>query len=530
MTVAMKTTSMIRDLRLIEGLRGVLIPLSVLAVTGAQGAAAAQEGQSFPQPTVKPIDPPRIDPSAKFIDHGSNEEFRKQFRIGLVIPQTFSLEDQLATYQKLPVDTQRPMLELGRELFREGPLQRERNLLGDMNPTMWHLMFYGDWRTAAGVSDLGNAEVARLATRLNLDIDFQMTATERIHALVRPFEDGKNLTSWDFTGEAGGDDGRDNDFNLDVDLDAIFFEGDMGPILQGLTGRRNSLDLPFTFGKIPLLFQNGVWLEDAFVGAAATMPALNSPRFDISNMDLTVFAGVDDVSNGSIKNEGVNLEGGTKMVGAAAFIETRSGYAEAGWGYAVNTGGGPDADTHNLSAAWTKRYFDFVSNSTRVIVNFGVDSTNGILLLSENSFRTRQPYTLLPYVNLFAGVGEPQSLARDAGAGGVLKNTGINFEADALTLFPRLDDTGHDKVGGAIGLEYLPNLFSAKHRSQIVLELAALHSNKQTGGDLGDQVGLGVRYQIAIATSWILRADVMTAYVEDGADISGIRFEVRKKW
>ncbi len=484
--------------------------------------------QGYPLPGVKPSTPPKFDPNAKAIEVPP-ENFRAQFRPGLQIPHSFSLEDQLETYRKSPVDTQRPMLELGRELFREGPLKTYPNWMGEKNPIAPHLMVYGDWRTAAGVSDNGSNETARLATRLNLDIDAQITATERIHAFVRPFEDKNNITNVDFTDQVGGDDGGDDHIGFDLFLDTIFFEGDVGPITQGITGEHNSLDLPFAVGRIPLLFQNGVWMEDAFVGGAVTIPAMNSPKFDISNMDVTFFAGIDDVSSRSIKNEGISTEGGTNLIGANSFIEMHSGYAEVGFGFASNDGAG-GTDTLNVSAAWTKRYWDWLSNSLRVILNGGENTNGGALFLAENSFRTRQPYTLLPYLNMFLGLGDPESLARDAGAGGVLKNTGINFEADALTLFPRLDDTGHDRVGAAFGVEYLPSLFTAEHRQQIVLEVAALHSYDDTNGDLGDEVGVGARYQIAIATSWILRCDVMAGYVENGDDISGIRFEVRKKW
>ena len=53
-------------------------------------------------------------------------------------------------------------------------------------------------------------------------------------------------------------------------------------MIAGWTDRYQSFDLPITFGKIPLLFQNGVWLEDAFTGLAFSIPARNSPLFDIA--------------------------------------------------------------------------------------------------------------------------------------------------------------------------------------------------------------------------------------------------------
>ena len=61
-------------------------------------------------------------------------------------------------------------------------------------------------------------------------------------------------------------------------------------------------------------------------------------------------------------------------------------------------------------------------------------------------------------LNAWVGIDRPQSLARAAGAGDILKNTGINFETDGLTGFPKLDDTGRDTFGAVLGIEYLSDL------------------------------------------------------------------------
>ena len=75
-------------------------------------------------------------------------------------------------------------------------------------------------------------------------------------------------------------------------------------------------------------------------------------------------------------------------------------------------------------AGFTRRYGGWLSNSVRVIHNFGQDpdpgqpqTADGTLLLLENSLITRLPLTLVPYLNLFVGLDRPQSVARDAGAG-----------------------------------------------------------------------------------------------------------------
>ncbi|MCC7012481.1 MAG: hypothetical protein IT454_07975 [Planctomycetes bacterium] len=515
--------------------------LSVVGIGCVAGSAAAQKPVQVkpvaPQPEVKHHEPPRVDGGATVVEV---PDFRGQFGPDRQPQGGFSLQDQLETYRKAPVATQEPFYLWGREMYASGPLREYPNVFGNMNPTQPHLMVYGDARTAVGFSDNGDIERAPLATRLNVDFDLKLTATERVHAFVRPFDKNGRIMSADI----GGEDGNEDEFVLDGNLDTLFFEGDIGPIVQGASGRPNNLDLPIAFGKMPLLFQNGVWLEDAFTGVATTIQAKNSGVLDIANADFTFFAGFDDVSSAAVKDAKLRggqtpSEGGTKIVGVAGFVETREGYAEFGLGITqaeeVNGAAEDDADYLNVTAAWTKRYWHWLSNSVRVISNVGQDlegseTADGVLLLVENSFGTKQPYTLIPYFNLFVGMNSPQSLARAADAGGVLKNTGINFETDGLTGHPKLDDTGHDAWGAALGVEYLPNLFTAAHRQQIVLELAGLHPFGDDATAQGDEFAFGARYQFVIDNSWILRADAMLGWREEDDELAGFRVEIRKKF
>ena len=136
---------------------------------------------------------------------------------------------------------------------------------------------------------------------------------------------------------------------------------------------------------------------------------------------------------------------------------------------------------------------------------------------------------LIPYLNAWVGIDRPQSLARAAGAGGILKNTGINFETDGLTGFPILDDTGRDTYGAALGIEYLFDL-----HQQIVVEVATLQDiggNNEAGRPAkGDQYGFGIRYQLPLTRAWIARVDAMYGLRESDDDIAGIRFEIRREF
>ena len=462
-----------------------------------------------------------MDPLARLVPNARQESFSAD----PVYPTKYDPEAQLAIYgAKHANPTARPLIEAGRELYGPGEFQPGINLFGAKNLVFPQLLLYGDGRTAVAYNDNGKIEKGVLATRLNLDLDFKITATERIHLFVTPLNRGPLFTRVEFAGDK-----KHSGVEVDLQPQALFFEGDLARIAAGLTGRENIFDIPITFGLIPLLFQNGVWLQDAFTGLAVTIPARNSPHLGISNMDITFFAGFDQVTSGAIPNDH-----SSNIYGIATFLEAARGYFEFDYGYTDGRGQFSDLNYHNLSAAFTRRYFDTVSNSVRVIYNFGQEperghrrTADGVLLLIENSLISPLPVTLVPYLNLFAGFNKPQSLARAGAAGGVLLNTGILFESDNLTGFPTMDATGHNTYGGSLGLEYLFDL-----HQQIVVEVSALNTfgDQKDRTAKGAEVGVGVRYQLPLNNAWIFRADAMAAARQHDDDLFGVRMELRRKF
>ena len=445
--------------------------------------------------------------------------------------EPYDAEAQLAIYGGKHMNkTADPPIELGRRLYDRGAYEPRPTWLGEKNPINFHFMGYGDLRVAAAYYDNGVAaadgktEQSVVAARLNLDMDLALTATERIHAFVRPFDQNGSFTRYQIRGGLEDDEFVDE---FDFDLDTLFFEGDLGAMSQGWTGNTNSLDLPIALGRVPLFTQNGIWLDDAFDGLAFAITAKNSPAHDIPNMDLTFFAGFNQVTTAAVTDSNDNA----KVFGLAGFSDLRKGYAELGYGYIDADDG--ELSYHNLTAAFTKRYGGKVANSVRLIGNFGqsaaTKTADGLLVLVENSLIPRRPVNaipspinLVPYFNFFAGFDTPQPLARAADSGGVLKNTGINFESDGLTAYPTLDGKAQDSYGGALGLEYLFNL-----ERQIVLEAAVVE--RMNDNPLGRQYALGARYQHKVSNAWIVRADAMHGWRDGLDDVFGVRLEIRRK-
>ncbi len=126
---------------------------------------------------------------------------------------------------------------------------------------------------------------------------------------------------------------------------------------------------------------------------------------------------------------------------------------------------------------------------------------------------------MIPYVNVWTGFDNPQSVARAGAAGGVLRNTGILFESDNLTGYPTLDATAANTYGAAFGID----LLSPEFTHQLILEAAVL----QVFGDpdlrnaAGDQYGIGARYQVPISNATLLRFDVMHGLFDNAPDVTG---------
>jgi hypothetical protein len=423
----------------------------------------------------------------------------------------------------------RPLVELGREQYTAGEYDPENSFLGQNNLLIPGLAIYGDWRTAVAYNQNNGKDIAQIATRVNIDVDFKITGTERIHAFFTPLQDpdGAAFTRCEFGG--GGVDKKKCKLEFEYNPQTLFFEGDVGSIYSGLSGQAADFDLPFTVGLFPLFLQNGIWANDAILGGAVSLTAKNSQKLGLSNYDITFFTAFDNVDNAGILGKNNNHD--ADIYGVTAFIDAFGGYVETGYGLINGNGiGGGDQFTNFLTAAFTRRYANTISNSTRFFANFG-DGQNdeGVAIISENSLISGLPSTLLPYANFFVGFNNPQPLV-DGNNAGILKNVGINFETDALTGFPKLNDTGNNTYGGAIGLQYLFDL-----DQQLVFELATVQpfGDAIPGIGIADaQYAFGVRYQIPLTKDWLFRADA-TYQVVDNPDVEdnwGIRAEFRRKF
>ena len=441
------------------------------------------------------------------------------------VPKPLNACNEIETYYgKSMVETQRPWVEWWRPFYTGGMYEPGVPVFSDVNLLTPSFLVYGDYRTAVGVHRFGGKPSRQWAHRLNLDMDLRLTGTERFHMFTGPLDHNGRFTRLDFS------DSDDVEFEEELDFrpDTAFFEGDLGAITGSWTGTDAPFDLPFTMGIVPLLYQNGIWMEDAIVGFAVGSPWRHSRPFNWENFESTFFAGFADINSPAFQDQNA-----AKVFGTAWFIEAYGGYIEADYAY-LDERQDLGRSYHNAALAYTRRYMGRISNSIRFIGNAGqrgpaIDRTaDGVLLLVENSLITSQPSHFVPYFNGFVGNGRPQSVARAGGSGEILRNTGINFESDGLTAYPTLNATGANSFGGAIGVNFL----SADFRQQFVAEFTALdrYGNPALSGLAGPQYAIGARYQKTLNNRALIRFDAMNGWLDNASNIYGMRSEFRWKF
>ncbi len=442
------------------------------------------------------------------------------------VAQPLDPQREIETYYgKLAIDTQRPWVEWWRPFYTGGMYKPGVPVFSDVNLLTPSFIVYGDYRTGVGVHHNNGKHVRSLAQRLNLDMDLRLTGTERFHMFTGPLDHNGRFTRLDFS------DNNNIKFEEELDFqpDTAFFEGDLGAITGSWLGDDAPFDLPFTCGLVPLLYQNGIWMEDAIAGFAVGAPWKHNRALNWSNYEATFFAGFNQVTSPAFNND----NNAAAVYGTAWFIEAYNGYIEADYAF-LDDLDRLDRSYHNAAIAYTRRYFGRISNSIRLIGNAGQSgpainrSADGALLLIENSLISSQPSTFVPYWNCFVGSGRPQSVARAANAGGILRNTGINFETDGLTGYPTLNATASNSYGGAVGL----NILSADFRKQLVFEFAALdtYGDPALSAAAGPEYALGTRYQTALNNRFIWRVDLMNGWFDNAPDIYGTRSEIRWKF
>lgn len=468
-----------------------------------------------------PAAPPCVGPGTLLVGNCPDE-----FTPDPQVPATFDPFEAYSPYDgKKSVCAPYPPIVLWRPFYGYGILPPGLTYWGKSNLLVPQFVLAGESRTAVASNRTNGDSFNVAATRLNLDLDLRLTSTERIHAAVAPLQRGTQFTRIEFDS---------NDFRaveeFNFNFQTAYFEGDFGAIAGGVVDTVLPFDGPFAVGAMPLVYQNGTWLDDNLIGFAYTVPARHSRWLDISNYDLTFLLAWDGITSPAFPGD----NSAARMYGATTYLEAWGGYLELGYAF-LEDRSMLDRSYHNVGWSWTRRYGNSLSNSVRMIGNFGqspngIDQTaDGLLFMLDSSLITSKPSTFVPYWNLWLGLDRPQSVARNAAAGGVLVRSGILLESDALTNYPTLDATGRDTWGAAVGVNMLPSDFSQQLIAEVAMVEPVLRGTP--GPAPAEQYGVGLRYQKPLTNALIFRCDGMYGYDLNRDDhLSGARVELRRKF
>ena len=429
---------------------------------------------------------------------------------------------QLEGFPKRP----KPILELGPNFLGTGTLKKGLKL-----PTgaTWQPAFlaFGTLRTAVQTFDNGSEQVTEAAARLDLFGNLQLSGTERLVIGFRNFDENGMFTSYVFDADREGLDGYQDELNTEVS--SLFFEGDFGEIFPNLS--KNDFartDWGFSVGRQPMLFQEGLLINDVIDGVGLTRNTL-LPN-GTSNVRLTFFYGWNELNRTNREAGRANLEDeSAELVALLTSTDFRRSTVDIDATYVFSDFG----DLANLGISAVQR-IGKMNSSFRVVASRAVDeetafSTDGVLVFSELSWTPHYNHNLV-YFNTFAAFDDYSASSRDPAVAGPLGRAGINFASVGLGRFGApLSNQARDVAGGAFGYQR----FWDNTRKQFLVEVGA---RVGTSSSVEDQAAATFRYQQAMLRHFVLRVDAFGGLREsllpglDDDTLYGARLELITKF
>ncbi len=384
-------------------------------------------------------------------------------------------------------------------------------------PRLWGYLIN---RLTVQTFDNGTPGVQReteVANRLDAFFNLQLTGTEKILLGLRPVD--KNRPS-DFSKYTIS--GSEKGFNPEyrIGLETLFFEGDVGslfPVLDqaGLV----PLDFGFTVGRQPLIFQEGILINDTI--DAFGLIRNNIPVPGTSNFRVSGIWGW----NRTDRNDGRG--GDEQLFGLFTAADLQQSTVNLDLIYINDDDKSGDGLYGGFAAIQRLPHLGGISSAFRVNASYAIDDEidgnvlgTGVLLTSELS-KTVKGSDDIVYFNTFLGIGNFTQAGREAVNGGPLANTGILFASPNLSTYGAEINpfTPDDVVGGAIGYQ----AFWDDNRRNLILEIAGRHDLAGSGFD---SLGTGFQLQQAVGRHVQLQLEGFYTLNEDRDDASGGRAEI----
>lgn len=427
-----------------------------------------------------------------------------------------SISDVVIPFKSIGQIPARPALigEIGDPFLDTGPLDPgfEVPLLGAVwQPRLWSYFIY---RTTVQTFDNGVRDrESEWANRMDWFFNLQLTGTEKIILGLRPLDKNEpgRFTSYGFEGQ------REDFVNeLNNDVETLFFEGDIGSLFPGLDpGGFKAIDFGFTVGRQPIVFQEGILINDTVDAVGFIRNNMYFPG--ASNFRVSAMYAWDRLDRNADTRPGTDPE----MYGVFAAADMQVSTFNLDVIYVdddLDTG-----DSVNIGFAAIQR-FGLIATAFRANTSITNDDeiagtvANGTLLSAEISWHPPASHDIV-YINPYWAIDNYTQAGREAVVGGPLAALGI------LSASPNLSNYGaeinpftNEVAGAAIGYQ----AFFDHNRRNLALEIAG---RKDTSGIGNDDIGLGFQLQQAIGQNYQFQIEGFYTAQENRGDASGARVE-----
>lgn len=421
------------------------------------------------------------------------------------------------------------LLELGDAFLGEGNLGQGFELpTGAVwSPALW---VFGTLRSSLQTIDTGIGDNERLtdwANRFDFFANLQLTATEKLVLGIRPLDKnrGGQFSGYRFEGEANGDDEGWLDFT-NGNIRTLFAEGDFGSLFPVLDKQGTTwLDFGFTVGRQPLIFQDGILLNDTQDTIGIVRNNIRLPG--VSNWRASLNYAWDSVNRGAtgIGNGGED-EGDLQQFGFFNSFDTEFKTWNLDFIYTLDSDDDSaieDGDSLHAGISIAERIGRY-SLTWRANGSYAIDDesdlvTDGALLSTELSWTPHGSDDTI-WINPFVSIGNFSQAGREnIDGGGPLAALGILYASPNIGAFgSELDNKANDNAGAAIGYQAFWN----DHWTNLGLEIAGfkdlgLEDKFQQGFEW--QVGVGFQAQQKVTQQSLVQLEGFYALQEEEGDV-----------
>ncbi|HVA79335.1 MAG TPA: hypothetical protein VNF29_00235 [Candidatus Binataceae bacterium] len=336
----------------------------------------------------------------------------------------------------------------------------------------------GFFRVQAVDNQLNNKNVAEIVPEVDLDVNLQITATQRIHALFQPIDGGFQKPTAYTIYPGGG-------WNLRTtrpggEPAAIWYEGE--PLNWLSPNDRYPLDFYLAAGRFPLTLQNGIFFSNIMDGFAISHDDLQFGT--LSNLNVIYFLSIGQTQGGltavTEREQRKQLMGGE--FDGDWYDYYFEGDVAAAYGNGQSLEYPQDRDRYFWAFSVTRVFRD-TAVALRVLGSTPNYTLGGgelfVLETGTKIWGTR------PYVNIIGGLSNWMPVSQ---LGSAFANEGILWTFDRLTPFPGLSPTGANKVGAVSGITFNP-----AGAVQFTPEIGGQKDNAAFGAN--DQAGAGFQIQ-----------------------------------